>query len=115
MTKQSKVFAYTQEGFKAAQAFYDALEADNKAIGTMKNKEGVLVWWEEKEAQDMKEAVKQALIKMEEGGGYVYLDNVYSELKNFITRHQFAGYLGALAKDGFYRETSDPHFGQINV
>lgn len=115
MAKKSKIFPYTQDGFKEAQAFFDALDADNKAMGTMKNKEGVLVTWEEKEPQDMKEAVRQALIKMEEGGGFVYLDNVYHELKDKITRHQFAGYLGALAKEGFYSETTDVYFGQIQT
>lgn len=115
MAKKSKIFPYTQDGFKAAQAFYDALDADNKAIGTMKNKEGVMVTWEEKEPQDMKEKVKQALIDNEEGDGFVYLDNAYGEVKNEITRHQFAGYLSALAKEGFYSETTDVYFGQIQT
>lgn len=115
MNKQTKTFPYTQDGFKAAQAFYDSIKADNKSIGTMKGKAGILVWWEDKEVQDMKEKVKQALIDNEEGGGYVYLDNAYSVLSAHITRHQFAGYLSALAKDGFYKETSDACFGQIET
>lgn len=60
-------------------------------------------------------ATKIALQTMEEGEGLVYLDNAYNLLKDHITRHQFAGYLGALAKDGFYKETTDTHFGQIKV
>lgn len=112
MTKQSKIFPYTKDGYAAAQAFYDSLDADLKSMGTMKDKAGVLVWWEE---QDMQEKVKRALIKHEEGGGYVYLDNVYSEVEREISRHQFAGYLGALAKEGFYSETTDVHFGQIQI
>lgn len=114
MTKQSKIFPYTKDGYAAAQAFYDSIEADNKSMGTMKDKAGVLVWWEADEL-DTKEKVKQALIKYEEGGGFVYLDNVYSEVEREISRHQFAGYLGALAKEGFYSETTDVHFGQIQI
>lgn len=115
MTKQSKIFPYTKDGYAAAQAFYDSLDADTKSMGTMKNKTGVLVWWEAAQVQDMKEKVKQALIKHEEGEGFVYLDNVYSEVEREISRHQFAGYLGALAKEGFYSETTDVHFGQIQI
>lgn len=113
MNKQT--FPYTQDGFKAAQALYDSLKADNKSIGTMQDKAGILVCWKDEEVQDMKEKVKQALINTEEGGGFVYLDNAYSVLSAHITRHQFAGYLGALAKEGFYSETTDVHFGQIQM
>lgn len=113
MNKQT--FPYTQDGFKAAQALYDSLKADNKSIGTMQDKAGILVCWKDEEVQDMKEKVKQALINTEEGGGFVYLDNAYSVLSAHITRHQFAGYLGALAKEGFYSETTDVHFGQIRM
>lgn len=60
-------------------------------------------------------ATKLALQIEVEGEGFVYLDNAYHLLKDHITRHQFAGYLGALAKDGFYKETTDQHFGQIEI
>lgn len=60
-------------------------------------------------------ATKIALQSMEEGDGLVYLDNAYNLLKDHITRYQFAGYLGALAKDGFYKDTTDVYFGQIKI
>lgn len=58
-------------------------------------------------------AVKLALIANKEGGDYVYIDNVYSELKNVISSKQFSGYLSALTKDGFYSPI-EKDFGQLN-
>jgi hypothetical protein len=50
--------------------------------------------------------------------GSVYLPNAYDEVKIFMTKHQFAGYLSALAKDGKYYPLDDGEFfgfwGKIN-
>lgn len=44
----------------------------------------------------------------------VYLDNAYDLVKSGMTRHQFAGYLSALTKDGLYRHYDDDgYFGQV--
>lgn len=61
-------------------------------------------------AVDTKEAVYAALVKAEEGGGYVYLDNINLKALG-ITEQQFAGYCSALAKEGRYEPTSDKAFG----
>jgi hypothetical protein len=58
-------------------------------------------------------AVKLALIANREGGDYVYLDNVYHELKDVISPKQFSGYLSALTKDGFYIQR-EKEFGELN-
>lgn len=57
-------------------------------------------------------AVKLALQISEEGGGFVYLDNAYPLVAEKISRHEFAGYLSALTKEGFYKP-EDQHFGLI--
>lgn len=45
----------------------------------------------------------------------VYLDNAYAALRPYgVTRHQFAGYLSALQKDGKYKQC-DEIFGMVVV
>ena len=63
-------------------------------------------------AGNYKLAVKLALQLSAEGGGYVYLENAYPLVSDKVNRHEFAGYLSALAKDGFYKQ-QDQYFGQI--
>ena len=57
-------------------------------------------------------AVKLALQLSAEGGGFVYLENAFSLVESKISRREFAGYLSALAKEGFYKQ-QDQHFGLI--
>lgn len=64
-------------------------------------------------AGNLKLAVKLALLNNIEGANSVYLDNAYNDVKSHITPHQFAGFLSALTADGFYRPTSDKHFGEV--
>lgn len=47
--------------------------------------------------------------------GYsVYLDNAFDLVKGSISRHEFAGYLSALAADGNYKQYDEQgHFGQV--
>lgn len=64
-------------------------------------------------AGNLKLAVKLALLNNLEGANSVYLDNAYSDVKSHVTPHQFAGFLSALTIEGFYRPTSDKHFGEV--
>lgn len=65
-------------------------------------------------AGNYKLAVKLALQISVEGGGYVYLENAFPLVADKISRHEFAGYLSALAKDGFYKQ-QDQYFGSIEI
>lgn len=45
--------------------------------------------------------------------GMVYLDNAFEALeKHGMTRHQFAGYLSSLTKQGLYK-AHDQYFGEL--
>ncbi len=44
--------------------------------------------------------------------GMVYLDNARP---HGWSRHQFAGHLSDLKSNGLYRQTSDPHFGEVKL
>lgn len=51
--------------------------------------------------------------------GTVWVQNAQDVLKDFLTPHQFAGYLSVLAKDGLYKpyhtgeQHSDRFFGRL--
>ena len=64
---------------------------------------------------NLKLAVKIALLNNLESGNQVYLDNAYSDISFAMTRHQFAGYLSALAADGFYQSQGDEFFGTLLI
>ena len=67
--------------------------------------------------QDWMTACKIALQATTEGGGSVNLANAYDEVCKHLTPHQWAGYLSALERAGFYRPSQDPeyvgHWGYI--
>lgn len=65
-------------------------------------------------AKNYKLAVKLALQIEVEQGDLVYLENAYNLVSHGMNKNQFAGYLAALAKDGFYHK-QDEHFGRIEV
>jgi len=44
--------------------------------------------------------------------GMVYLDNA---VPHGWSKHQFAGHLSDLKKNGLYRQTSDSHFGEVKL
>jgi hypothetical protein len=44
--------------------------------------------------------------------GMVYLDNA---IPYGWSKHQFAGHLSDLKKNGLYRQTSDSHFGEVKL
>lgn len=64
---------------------------------------------------NLKLAVHIALLNNLEGGNQVYLDNAYSDVAFAMTRHQFAGYLAALQKDGVYQTQGDDFFGTVVI
>jgi hypothetical protein len=60
---------------------------------------------------DMLLAVKLALMaNLSDGGKTVYLPNAYDAVQHVITLQQWAGYLGALATEGFYSASQDPEY-----
>ena len=56
--------------------------------------------------------VRLALLANVEGGNSVYLPNAQAEVASEINAHEFAGYLSALCKEGFYRPTGE-YFGEV--
>ena len=66
----------------------------------------------------LKLAVHLALLaEMDAHSNSVYLDNAYRLVEEKVTRQQWAGYLGALEKEGVYESCTDPdyrgHWGYI--
>lgn len=66
---------------------------------------------------DLETKVYESLQLNVEGGGMVYIDNAYNDVKDIMSRHQFAGYLSSLAKKGKYRDCQDEgykgYFGEV--
>lgn len=56
-------------------------------------------------------AVKLALLaNIENNNNGVFIDNAYSEIHDFVTPNEFAGYLSALTKIGFYEPSQDTEY-----
>jgi len=106
--------------FATANAVYEALEAraDVTFCDICRNK-ATKQWMVRHEVAavvgvSMADRVYAELVRNQEGGGSVYLDNVdFAGLG--ISRHQFAGYLSALEADGRYKSTGDSCFGRLTL
>jgi hypothetical protein len=72
-----------------------------------------------KNERNYKTAVLLALVQSVESNRMVYLPNAYDAVKGAMNKHQFAGYLSALTKEGKYSPWNDGedegYWGQVNA
>ena len=61
-----------------------------------------------------KTQVELALRFSRENNNEVYLPNVYDKVEQYMSAHEFAGYLSALTKEGKYK-AFDRDFGEVMI